>query len=123
MSRSQVAHLTCNVDSVPAPSQKSKQESWTHSSWVKPSSAAILSCLLFPNLVAAEPLHVEATFSHGAQHPTTVPVPPSLSLRKQVFYGPLVGVPGPGKGYQPTDGNGFSIHNGKGVYNFILTTG
>src|SRR5690348_12452469 len=47
--------------------------------WNTLSSAAILGCLLVPKLFAAEPLHVEATFSHGAQSPTTVPVPPSLS--------------------------------------------
>ncbi len=96
---------------------------WLHSSWIRLSCTAILSGLLFPKISAAEPLHVEGTFFHGAQTPTIVPVPPSLSLKKQVFYGPLVGVPAAGQGYQPADGNGFLIHNGKGAFNCILTTG
>jgi hypothetical protein len=75
------------------------------------------------NLRAGEPLPVEAAFSHGPQQPATVPILPGLNLGKQVFYGPLVGAPAPGQGYQPADGDSFAVHNGKGVHNFILTAG
>ncbi|MBI4325212.1 MAG: hypothetical protein HY674_08100, partial [Chloroflexi bacterium] len=82
--------------------------------------AGTLSLQCFP---AGEPLPVEATFAHGAQQPSQVPVLPGLNVGQQVFYGPLVGAPAPGQGYQPADGDSFAIHNGKGVHNFILTTG
>jgi hypothetical protein len=52
-----------------------------------------------------------------------VPILPGLPVRKQWFYGPLVGRPAPGHGYQPNGGDSFAIHNGPGVHNFILTSG
>ena len=69
------------------------------------------------------PQLVEASVAHGPQRPATVPVLPGWFVGKQVFYGPLVGRPKPGEGYQPAEGDSFAIHNGPGIFHFTLTSG
>ena len=66
---------------------------------------------------------VRAELSHGPQWPTTVPVRSGMNVGKQFLYGPLVGRPAPGQGYQPADGDSFAIRNGPNVCHFILTSG
>ena len=55
--------------------------------------------------------------------PSSVPVLPGLFVGKQWIYGPLVGRPAEGQGYQPVEGDSFAVHNGKGIHHFILTSG
>jgi hypothetical protein len=92
---------------------------------------ALLSCI--PAASAAEgpvpakggepPQPVEVSVSHGPQKPSSVPVLPGLFVGKQIFYGPLVGRPAEGQGYQPADGDSFAVQNGQGIHHFILTSG
>ena len=69
----------------------------------------------------AEALKVTVTTAHGPQKPAVVAVLPGLALAKPLFGG-TVGRPLPGKGYQPSGGDSFLVHNGAG-HGFILTSG
>lgn len=68
------------------------------------------------------PLEVQATFSQGPQQPAAVPIFPGLQLGRNPF-GPTLGTPAPGKGYQPVNGDSFACHNGSQAYNYIITSG
>ncbi|MCX6927051.1 MAG: hypothetical protein NT154_28175, partial [Verrucomicrobia bacterium] len=68
-------------------------------------------------------LPFEASFSRGPQYLSSIPVMPGMFLGRQWIYGPLVGRPAEGRGYEPAEGDSFAIHNGKGIHHFILTAG
>ena len=69
-----------------------------------------------------EPMELQATVTHGPQKPSAVPVLPGLQIGRNPFGG-LMGVPAPGHGYRPVDGDSFACHNGSQSYNYIITSG
>ena len=76
--------------------------------------AAAGFCLLIARqATASDRLAVELIAAHGPQKPAAVPTLPGLFAGKQWIYGPLVGRPKPGEGYQPSDGDSFAFATGR----------